>query len=187
MPWEHELFALLDDLEGQAAAAWEADREAELADRARSEYGAVTLASRLMASRGQVVALDLPHLGRIEGRLDRVASEWCLLSGTGQDWLVPLGAVVGVRGASARSVPEVAWSPVDRLGLRAALRRLAEAGERCLVHLTDGTRHEAYVDRVGADFADCRTAGDAPAGVLLVPFSALVAVQSREDQVASTS
>ena len=34
MSWEHELFALFDDLEGQAAAAWEADREAELADRA---------------------------------------------------------------------------------------------------------------------------------------------------------
>ena len=34
MCWEHDLFALFDDLEGQAAAAWEADREAELADRA---------------------------------------------------------------------------------------------------------------------------------------------------------
>ena len=34
MSWEHELFALFDDLEGHAAALWEADREAELADRA---------------------------------------------------------------------------------------------------------------------------------------------------------
>ena len=179
MSWEHELFALLDDLEGQAGAAWEAEREAELADRARTEYGAVTLASRLMASRGETVAIDLPHVGRIEGRLDRVGEGWCLLGGQGQDWIVPLRWIVVVRGASPRSVPEVAWSPVDRLGLRAALRRLADAGARCLVHLSDGSRHEAYVDRVGADFLE---AGDGSGGSLLVAYDALVAVQSRDDR-----
>jgi hypothetical protein len=178
MSWEHDLFALFDDLEGQAAAAWEADREAELADRSRAEYGAVTLASRLMASRGRDVVLDLPHVGRLEGRLARLGEEWCLLGAAGQDWVVPLHAVVGVRGASERSVPEVAWSPVDRLSLRAALRRLADAGARCLVHLADGTRHEAYVDRVGADFMECR---DTPGGTVLVPYAGLVAVQSRDD------
>jgi hypothetical protein len=178
MSWEHDLFALFDDLEGQAAAAWEADREAELADRARTEYGTVTLASRLMASRGLDVSFDLAHLGRIEGRLARVGEEWCLLSGTGQDWVVPLRAVAGVRGASERSIPEVAWSPIDRLGLRAALRRLADAGARCLLHVADGTRHEAYVLRVGADFLECR---DTAGGTLLVPYAGLVAVQSRDD------
>ncbi|WP_416956533.1 hypothetical protein ACNKF0_05750 [Nocardioides sp. T5] len=178
MSWEHDLFALLDDLEGQAAAAWEADREAELADRARTEYATVTLASRLMASRGHDVSLDLPRLGRVEGRLARVGEEWCLLSGTRQEWVVPLRAVTGVRGASERSVPELAWSPVDRLGLRAALRRLADAEARCLLHLADGTRHEAYVVRVGADFLEGRAASGE---VFLVPYAALVAVQSRDD------
>jgi len=178
MSWEHDLFALFDDLEGQAAAAWEADREAELADRSRAEYGAVTLASRLMASRGRDVVLDLPHLGRLEGRLARLGEEWCLLGAAGQDWVVPLRAVVGVRGASERSVPEVAWSPVDRLSLRAALRRLADAGARCLVHVADGTRHEAYVERVGADFMECR---DTAGATFLVPYAGLVAVQSRDD------
>ncbi len=180
MSWEHELFALFDDLEGQAAAAWEVDREAELADRARTEYAAVTLASRLMASRGQSVTIDLPHVGRLAGRLERVGDDWCLVSGQGQDWIVPVRRIVGVQGASPRSVPEVAWSPIDRLGLRAALRRLSDAQARCLVHLVDGTRHEAYVGRVGADFLECRagtTTGDIP---LLVPYDALVAVQSRE-------
>ena len=177
MSWEHDLFAVLDDLEGQAAAAWEADREAELADRARSEYGSVTLASRLMASRGHDVALDVPHVGRLEGRLVRVGEGWCLLSGRGQDWIVPVHAVVGLRGASERSVPEVAWSPIDRLGLRSALRRLADTEARCVVHLADGTRHEAYVERVGADFLEAR---DGAGGVLLVPYAGLVAVQSRD-------
>jgi hypothetical protein len=178
MSWEHELFALFDDLEGQAAAAWEADREGELADRARTEYGTVTLASRLMASRGHEVTLDLPHVGRVEGRLDRVGEEWCLLGGPRQDWIVPLRVVTAVRGASDRSVPEVAWSPIDRLGLRAALRRLADAGARCLLHLADGARHEAYVHRVGADFLEARDSAD---GMMLVPYAGLVAVQSRED------
>lgn len=184
MAWDDELFALFDDLEGQASAAWEVEREAELADRARSEYASVTLASRLMASRGRPVSIDLPHVGRVEGRLDRVGESWCLVSDRSQDWIVPLRWVVGVRGASGRSVPEVAWSPVDRLGLRAALRRLADAQVRCLVHLCDGTRHEAYVERVGADFVECRAGAQASADdVLLVAYDALVAVQSREDEL----
>jgi hypothetical protein len=178
MSWEHELFALFDDLEGHAAALWEADREAELADRARTEYAAVTLASRLMASRGHTVALDLPHVGRVEARLDRVGDGWCLLGDVGQDWIVPLPAVAAVHGAAERSVPEVAWSPVDRLGLRSALRRLADADARCLLHLHDGSRHEVRVERVGADFLECR---DTAGGALLVPYAALVAVRRRED------
>ena len=177
MSWEHELFALFDDLEGQAAAAWEEDREAELADRARAEYASVTLTSRLMASRGRHVALELPHVGRVEGSLDRVGDGWCLLSGAGQDWIVPVDAISAVHGASGRSVPEVAWSAIDRLGLRSALRRLADADERCLFHLADGARHEAYVQRVGADFLEARgVAGER----LLLPYAGLVAVQRRD-------
>ncbi len=61
-----------------------------------------------------------------------------------------LDAVVAVHGASERSVPEVAWSPIARLGLGSALRRLADAGERCVLHLVDGTMHEAVLRRVGA-------------------------------------
>ena len=178
MGWETELFAMFDDLEGQAAALWEADREAELADRARSEYAAVTLASRLMASLDAPVALELPGLGRLEGRLARVGESWCLVCASGQDWIVPLRQALVVHGASERSVPEVAWSPLHRLGLASALRRLADAGTRCLLHTVDGSRHEAYVERVGADFLECRTAAD---GRVLVPFEGIVAVQSRDD------
>ena len=71
----------------------------------------------------------------------------------------------------------MAWSAIDRLGLRSALRRLADADERCLFHLADGTRHEAYVQRVGADFLEARgPAGDR----LLLPYAGLVAVQRRD-------
>lgn len=178
MSWERDLFAVLDDLEGQAQAAFEAEREAELADRARAEYGTVTLASRLMASVGARVGLDLPTLGRVEGTLERVGEGWCLVRGAGQDWVIPLRRVVAVHGASQRAVPEVAWSPVSRLGLGSALRRLAESDVACQLCLCDGSRPEVRVVRVGADFVEVATASDER---VLVAHDAVVAVRSRAE------
>jgi hypothetical protein len=178
MAWEDELFALLDDLEQQAEALYDAERGFELADRSRAEYQQVTLASRLMASVGSDVGLDVRGVGAVAGTLERVGTGWCLVSGSGQDWIVPLAAVTAVRGASDRSAPEVAWSPVARLGLGSALRRLAEAGERCVFHLTDGRMLDGAVHRVGADFVEARTGEEGR--LVLVPFGALAAVQSRD-------
>jgi hypothetical protein len=177
MTWEEELFAVLDDLEQQAEALYDAERDVELADRSRAEYQQVTLASRLMASLGAPVRLDVTGLGTIAGTLDRVGAGWCLVSGHAQDWVVRLDAVAAVHGASDRSVPEVAWSPVARLGLGSALRRVADAGERCVLHQLDGTIHDARLRRVGADFVEA-TVGEGR--TVLVAFSALAAVQSRD-------
>lgn len=181
MRWEDELFALFDDLEGQAAALYDADREAELADRARAEYHHVTLAGRLVASTGSVVDLDVVGVGRVSGELSRVGRDWCLVSGHLQDWIVPVAAVQLVLGASERSVPEVAWSPLQRLGLGSALRRLADSGARCVLHLVDGQRHEGMVRRVGQDFVELLLPGGAP---VLASYAALAAVQSREEESA---
>jgi hypothetical protein len=175
--WEEDLFAALDDLEQRAEALFEAERAAELADRSRAEYGAVTLVSRLMASVGDDVALGVTGVGRVLGVLQRLGTGWALVRGVGGDWVVHLDAVASVGGASRRSVPEVAWSPLTRLGLGSALRRLADAGERCLVHLRDGTRHEGRLLRVGADFAEVEVASGR---VELVAFGAVAAVQSRD-------
>jgi hypothetical protein len=177
MTWEDELFSLLDDLEQQAEALYDAERGFELADRSRAEYQQVTLASRLMASVGSGLGLDVRGIGAIGGVLERVGTGWCLVSGDGQDWIVPLSAVLAVRGAADRSTPEVAWSPVSRLGLGSALRRLAEAGERCVFRCTDGRMLDGFVHRVGADFVEARVGEDGRS--VLVPFDALGAVQSR--------
>ena len=112
------------------------------------------LASRLMASVGAEVRLDVVGVGTVSGTLDRVATGWCLVSRAGQDWVVALAAVCAVHGAAERSVPEVAWSPVARLGLGSVLRRLADTGERCVLHLADGTSHDAVPRRIGADFVE---------------------------------
>ncbi|MDI6911377.1 hypothetical protein [Nocardioides sp.] len=177
MAWEEELFAVLDDLEQQAEALYDAEREAELADRSRAEYQQVTLASRLMASVGTPVRLEVTGPGAVSGTLDRVGKGWCLVSGHAQDWVIRLDAVATVRDASDRSLPEVAWSPVARLGLGSALRRIAGAGERCVLHLLDGSAHEAVLRRVGADFVEVGVGAEQ---TVLVAFSALAAVQSRD-------
>jgi hypothetical protein len=175
--WEEELFAYLDDLEGQAAALYDAERAPEVADRARGEYRQVTLASRLMASLDLEVTLELVGVGALTGRLERVAAGWCLLRGPGQDWVVRHAAVATVHGGSDRGVPEIAWPTSARLGFGAALRRLADEAEPCSLHLTDGRRHDGTVLRVGADFAELTT-GEA-ARVVLVAFEQVAAVQSR--------
>ena len=177
MGWEEDLFAYLDDLEGQAAALYDAERAPELADRSRAEYQQVTLASRLMASVDREVSLDLLGVGAVAGRLARVATGWCLLHGPGQDWVVRLDAIGAVHGCSDRAQPELAWPPVARLGLAAALRRIADGAEPCSLHLLDGRRHDGVLHRVGADFVEVAT-GEA-ARVVLVAFGRLTAVQSR--------
>lgn len=177
MTWEDDLFALLDDLEQQADALYDAERAPELADRSRAEYQQVTLAGRLMASVGEQVQLGVLGAGPVSGDLERVAAQWCVVRGNGQDWIVRLAAVTTAAGVSGRAVPEVAWSPVARLGVGSALRRLAEARERCVVHLVDGAAHDGTVGRVGHDFAELVVAGER---TLLVAFDALAAVQSRD-------
>ena len=108
--------------------------------------------------------------------LQRVGPDWCLAHGAAQDWVVRLAAVVAVSGASARAVPEVAWSPVARLGLGSALRRLADARERCVVRGTDGTAREGVLARVGADFVEV-SVGEGRS--VLLALDSIAAVQSR--------
>jgi hypothetical protein len=177
MSWDEELFAYLDDLEGQASALYAAERAPELADRSREEYRSVTLAGRLMATVGHDVTLDVLGVGPVTGRVARVASGWCLVGGAGQDWVVRLDAVAGVHGASERAVPEVAWPASARLGLGAALRRLADSGEPCSVHRTDGRRHDGTLARVGADFVEL--ASGTGGRLVLVALAHVSAVQSR--------
>ena len=175
MAWEDELFEVLDDLEQQAAALYDAERGPELADRSRAEYQQVTLAARLVASVEREVTLQVRGVGAVSGSLRRVAADWCLVRGAAQDWLVPLPALTAVAGASERAVPEVAWSPLSRLGLGSPLRRLAESGERCVLLTLDGGRHEGTLARVGRDFTEVVE----PSGrTVLVAFATLAAVQS---------
>lgn len=177
MDWDERLFAFLDDLEQQAQALYDADRASELADRARSEYASVTFVSRLMASVDRDVVLDVRGVGPVSGRLQRVGPDWCLVHGAAQDWVVRLAAAKSFEGASDRSLPEVAWSPVSRLGLGSALRRLADTRSDCRLHCVDGTVWDTHLTRVGSDFVEAQVG---EGRVLLLAWEALSAVQSRD-------
>jgi hypothetical protein len=177
--WDERLFDLLDDLEGQAEALYAAERDAELADRSRAEYATVTLAARLKASEGQAVSLDVAGTGRVSGELRRVGTGWCLVSGEGRDHLVPISAVEGATALSDRAVPEVAWSPWDRLGLASALRRLADEAVPCLLVTRSGVRHDVVLLRIGRDFLEAEAEGDRPRRVV-VAIAAIGVVQSRD-------
>ena len=175
---DEHLSALFDDLEHQASAAFGRDRDLELADRGQAEYAHVTLASRVMASEGSDLAVEITGVGMVRGRLDRVCEQWFLLAAAGQEWIVRLAAVTAIRGASARSAAEVTWSPLARLGFGAPLRRLATARRSCVLHRCDGDSQEVRPVRVGADFVEVLPAGDAPPS--LVPFAAIAAVRTRD-------
>lgn len=177
MGWETDLFALFDDLEQQAGTLAAAHRAPEVADRGRAEYQSVTLASRLMASVGTEVTMGVEGIDPVTGTIERVADGWLLLAAGENDWVINHSAVTSVVGASIRSVPEIAWSPLARLGLGSALRRIAEAGERCVLHQRNGQRHEGTLRRIGADF--CELVVGEERRMVLVELSGLAAAQSR--------
>ena len=178
MGWEEHLFALFDDLEQQAEALFDAEREVELADRSRAEYHHVSLASRLMAPLDREVVLDLLGGATVTGTLVRLGTGWCLVRGQAQDWVVRSAAVVAVSGArtvGARGGLAGGHQARPRVGPEPARR----VGERCVLQLVDGGRREAVLRRVGADFVEAEVGEDAQRGVL-VAFTALAAVQSRD-------
>ncbi len=170
---------MFEDLEAQAEALQHLERAAEVADRTRAEYGGVSLDARLMASRGRDLEVDVLAAGRLQGRLERVGPGWFQLDGAfGVAW-VRTEAVTGVLGASPRALPELAWSPVDTLGLGSVLRRLAEEQEGVVLQLLDGTRHEGRVGRVGRDFVELvAPAGTGPEATRLVPTAHVAVVRA---------
>jgi hypothetical protein len=180
VPGDEELFELLEDLEAQAEAMQHQERAAEVADRARSEYGTVTLDQRLMASLGRRLEVDVPALGRVRGELERVGPGWFQLGSgpSGTAW-VRTATVTGLRGASDRALPDVAWSPVDRLGFSSVLRRLGDEQEQVVVLLTDGGRHAGLVGRVGEDFVEVLVSRTGGTEVVLVPLAQVTAVRGQ--------
>ena len=94
-------------------------------------------------------------------------------------WVVRQPGVVAVSGLSARADSEDTWSGVDRLTLRAVLRRLASADERCQVHFCDDQQVEGRIGRVGADFFELRVGDGSEDTTQAVPLATVAALQGR--------
>ena len=173
MSWEQRMARLFDDLEGRAEDLLGRERDWEVAEQARAEYASVLLASRMMASTGHDVVLQVLGAGRLAGRLVRCAETWCLLEDQGREWVVSLPAVLTVAGASERALPREAWPVTARLSLTSALCRSADADEQVMLALVDGSRLQGRWGRSGSDFAELRRRSDEPP--VLVPHPAIAA------------
>lgn len=176
------LGGLFEDLEQQAAGMHLAERDAELLDRARGEYAAVTLASRVHASTYRRVLFTLTGGEVLDGTLVEAGVDWCTISSPEPPalWLVRLAEIAVARGMSDRAVPESARPAVARLGFGSALHRLAGESLHVVIHPVSGRDLRVRVVRIGADFVE--VALDEPGAVpvassLLVPFIAVRAVR----------
>lgn len=178
MRWD-ELF---DDLEAQADAQLAADLAGEVADRTRRERALVELADRLVAARGQRLAVDTAGSGALEGTVADVAQQWLVLQGPASQGpvLVPVAAVVSVRGLGSAAATTGRDGVCRRISLAAALRAVARDRSPVRVGLADGSLVTGTLDAVGADHVDLaehpvgelRRPG-AVRGVRTIPFAAL--------------
>lgn len=152
MRW-HDLFA---DLEGQAQAWEQADRDAEIADRSRAELATVELVDRLAASVDEPVALRVSGAGEVRGRLETLGFDWLLLhEETGAEALVLTAAVALVSDLGRRSRAGSTRSPVlARLGVVSPLRAIARDRSAVRIWLRDGSGLTGTPDRVGSDHVD---------------------------------
>ena len=162
-----------------------ASEDAEQADRARVEFGRVSLVERLGGALGGEVRFRLAAGRLVSGRLSRVGPDWVLLrEGGAAELLVALSAVAAVEGMSARTGPSL--STVDaRFDLRKALRSVARDRSPVTIHTSYGAELSGTIDRVGSDFIELaahaaweiRRVG-AVRSVLLIPLRALLMVRS---------
>lgn len=187
MRWD-DLFA---DLEVDADGLQQRERDAEIAERTRTELAALSLLDRLRAGSDEVVALDVVGVGRIEGRLRRVTPEWVLLDVDGRSgWAVALAALTGVEGLSAAAVPGAEVGQVAaRTTWSSAFRVLSRDREVVVVRRLDGSGVRGIPARVGRDFVELWLRDDETAAqdrsaratprLTVVPYAAVAAVALR--------
>lgn len=181
--WD-QLFA---DLEGELAAARDADVRAEVAERTRIERGRLRLVDRLRPAVGGDIVVAVAGAGTVRGLLIDVGSDWLLLvvSGPPGDVLVALDAVSWISGLGpVSSEPGSEGRVAARLDLRSGLRGIARDRAAVRVVLRDGSELTGTVDRVGADHVELAVhSGDEPRrasavrSLLTVPVVALALVR----------
>lgn len=177
MRWE-ELFA---DLEAQLVSSRAQERDSEVADRIATERAGVAISDRLRAQRHAPVDVRLRGGEVLRGEVADVATEWLLLADGARRHLVPRAALTAIGGLGSHAAPP-AGEVLRRLGLGHALRVLAVEGRSVQVVTWDAT-YLGRIVAVGQDHLDIAPDAEGAgaqrsAGLLAVPFAALVRVSS---------
>ena len=181
MRW-HDLFA---DLESQAEAWHQGERDAEIAERSRAEQSTISLSARLAAASGSPVTLQVLGVGEVAGVLASVGADWLLLSHERTERLVLLAALAGVRDLDRRAqAPQARSEVLARLGVAAPLRAIARDRSTVLISLRDGAELTGTLERVGEDYLDVTvhdvedTARGAKRTAMTLPFAAVAQVRT---------
>lgn len=178
---------LFDDLEAQLAEQERAEWEAEVGEHTRAERGALQLADRVAGVVGLDTGVEVRLRGgaRASGRVGDLGQDWLTVAGQpGAEVLVPLTAVLSVRGLTGRADPVP--RRVRRLDLRHALRALARDRRPVRLVDVDGTSLHGTLQAVGRDHVDlAEHADDVPPRpgevrqTVSVPFAALAGCWER--------
>jgi hypothetical protein len=185
--WEN----FFDDLEGQLASEWEAERAALDTEAERLRLSRVALRERLtmLVDRdrgGAPPSFDLADGTVLTAEVTGVGADWVALDGGRSGALVvPFASIatIGMPHAdvlrSARPAPARS-ALADRMSLGFLVRDLVRRRVAVTVHLTHGRALAGTIDRAGADHLDIalhepgtpRRAGEVT-GHRLVPFAAV--------------
>jgi len=186
---------LFEDLEGQLAAEWEAERAVLDAESERLRIAKMVLRTRLrrLEQDATSVGVRLADGARRSVRIRAVGTDWIAAQsadGGGGALIVPLAAVTGLEAAHGALLAtlEDAPLPVDELRERMTLgflvRDLARRRTPLHISLRDGETLHGTVDRAGADHLDLAVhdAGqarraDAVRAFRIVPFDAIVSAR----------
>lgn len=193
MRWDR----FFDDLEGQLASEWEAERAALDTEAERLRLSRVTLRERLAALVGRArdsasPAFDFADGTVLPAEVSGVGADWVALDATqarSAAVVAPLSAIDGIVLSHAdllRSArPAAAPSPLaDRMTFGFAMRDLVRRRSAVAIHLVRGRVLTGTIDRAGSDHLDIalHDAGaarraDAVTGHRIVPFDAIAWVK----------
>lgn len=196
MHWDR----LFEDLEGQLASEWEAERAVLDAESERLRIARLDLRDRLrrLCSSGADVTVDLVSGRRIPVSLQTLGADWVAVTtrgsgdghGASAAFLLPLTVVAGITTdhgmilASLDEPPSADLPLRERMTLGFVLRDLAR--RRVPVHISTHAGGDVHgtIDRAAADHLDlavhdpgeARLAG-AVHGFRIIPFSSLATVR----------
>lgn len=202
MHWDR----LFEDLEGQLASEWEAERAALDAESERLRIARLELRARLrmLCALGAEAVIDLANGRRLPVTLRALGADWIAVTSRIADGtqagpstlLVPEHAIAGFtldHGMILASLEEPALSEHalrERMTLGFVLRDLARRRVAVQVSTLTGEDAHGTIDRAAADHLDLAVhdRGDARRasavhGFRVIPFSRLVAVRTPGTQM----